>query len=209
MRASLTILHRTIDCTQLYKTVHSCSCTHHNFVAVMYTGTEQGPLAAHNVTLYQLYTFSPNRRRRRRPACVPRRPSRARPPTRRPTRRPGRRPAGGRGVRKGNTMALYEFSLYNASDYNDPTRRSGRRPPRGLGKVSGRPTRRQVGPEDASWPTHSDENAAIKGWSWPNFWANLASFSLAPKRVKELHHIASHTREARRRSSQSSHSTLR
>ena len=148
---------------RLYKTVHSCSCTHHNFVAVMYTGTEQGPLAAHNVTLYQLYTFSPNRRRRRRPACVPRRPSQARPPTRRPTRRPGRMPAGGGGVRKGNTTALYEFSLYNASDYNDPTRRSGRRPPRGLGKVSGRPTRRQVGPEDASWPTHSGENAARKG----------------------------------------------
>ena len=146
----------------------------------MYTGTEQGPLAAHNVTLYQLYTFSPNRRRRRRPACVPRRPSQARPPTRRPTRRPGRMPAGGGGVRKGNTTALYEFSLYNASDYNDPTRRSGRRPPRGLGKVSGRPTRRQVGPEDASWPTHSGENAAIKGWSWPNFWANLVSFSLCP-----------------------------
>jgi hypothetical protein len=22
------------------------------------------------------------------------------------------------------------------------------------------------------------KNTAIKGWSWPNFWANLASFSL-------------------------------
>jgi hypothetical protein len=24
---------------------------------------------------------------------------------------------------------------------------------------------------------HSCENTARKGWSWPNFWANLASFS--------------------------------
>ena len=32
--------------------------------------------------------------------------------------------------------------------------------------------RRQVGPEDASWPIRSCVNTAIKGWSWPNFWAN-------------------------------------
>ena len=35
-----------------------------------------------------------------------------------------------------------------------------------------------VGPEDASWPMCSGGNTAIKGWSWPNFWADLASFSL-------------------------------
>ena len=27
---------------------------------------------------------------------------------------------------------------------------------------------------------HSCGNTAIKGWSWPNFWANLASFSPGP-----------------------------
>ena len=27
-------------------------------------------------------------------------------------------------------------------------------------------------------PYDSCGNTAIKGWSWPNFWANLASFSL-------------------------------
>ena len=26
---------------------------------------------------------------------------------------------------------------------------------------------------------HSCEHKATKGWSWPNFWANVASFSLA------------------------------
>ena len=36
----------------------------------------------------------------------------------------------------------------------------------------------QVGPNDASWPVHSRGNAAMKGWSWPNFWASLVSFSL-------------------------------
>jgi hypothetical protein len=34
----------------------------------------------------------------------------------------------------------------------------------------------QVGPNHASWPMHSCGNTAIKGCSWPNFWANLASF---------------------------------
>jgi hypothetical protein len=34
-----------------------------------------------------------------------------------------------------------------------------------------------VGPKDASWPMLSCGNTAIKGWSWPNFWANVASFS--------------------------------
>jgi hypothetical protein len=38
--------------------------------------------------------------------------------------------------------------------------------------------RRSVGPEDASWLMHSCGSTAVKGWSWPNFWANLASFSL-------------------------------
>jgi hypothetical protein len=32
--------------------------------------------------------------------------------------------------------------------------------------------------EDAGWPMHSCGNKARKGRSWPNFWANLASFSL-------------------------------
>jgi hypothetical protein len=38
--------------------------------------------------------------------------------------------------------------------------------------------RSQAGPIYASWPMHSCDNTAIKGWSWPSFWANLASFSL-------------------------------
>jgi hypothetical protein len=37
-----------------------------------------------------------------------------------------------------------------------------------------------VGPEDASWPVHSTGrgNTAMKGCSWPNFWANLVCFLL-------------------------------
>jgi hypothetical protein len=27
----------------------------------------------------------------------------------------------------------------------------------------------KVRPNDASWPTHSGEHAAMEGWSWPNF----------------------------------------
>ena len=35
----------------------------------------------------------------------------------------------------------------------------------------------QVGPIDASWPMHTHENTSMKGWSWPNFWADTASLS--------------------------------
>jgi hypothetical protein len=41
-----------------------------------------------------------------------------------------------------------------------------------------KPERCQVGPKDASWPMHSCGNTAIKGCSWPNFWACLGCFSL-------------------------------
>jgi hypothetical protein len=37
-----------------------------------------------------------------------------------------------------------------------------------------------VGPTYASWPTHSCGNTAIQDRCWPNFWANVASFSLSP-----------------------------
>ena len=37
----------------------------------------------------------------------------------------------------------------------------------------------QVGPKDASGTMHSCGNTAVEGCSWPNFWANSASFSLA------------------------------
>ena len=36
----------------------------------------------------------------------------------------------------------------------------------------------QIGPTYASWPMHSCWNTAMEGYSWPNFWANLAAFSL-------------------------------
>ena len=50
--------------------------------------------------------------------------------------------------------------------------------------MSGCRERCQVGPNDASWSMHSCGNTAIKGLSWPNFWANLASFSLGSRRPK-------------------------
>jgi hypothetical protein len=34
-------------------------------------------------------------------------------------------------------------------------------------------------PKYRSWPVHSCGNTAGKGWGWPSFWANSASFSLA------------------------------
>jgi hypothetical protein len=47
-----------------------------------------------------------------------------------------------------------------------------------------------VGPNGASWPVHSCGNAAAarKGWSWPNFWATSAAFSL--RCSKALYYIA-------------------
>jgi hypothetical protein len=36
----------------------------------------------------------------------------------------------------------------------------------------------QVGATNASWLVHSCGNTSRKGWGWPNFWANLAYFSL-------------------------------
>ena len=32
---------------------------------------------------------------------------------------------------------------------------------------------------------HSCGNTAVKGWSWPNFWANLASFALESRQHRE------------------------
>ena len=45
----------------------------------------------------------------------------------------------------------------------------------------------QVGPKDAIWPMHSCGNTDRKDCSWPNFWANLASFSLRAAVRGEAH----------------------
>jgi hypothetical protein len=48
----------------------------------------------------------------------------------------------------------------------------------GLGGQVLQRDRCQVGPKHSGWPVHSCGNTAMKGCSWPNFWANSASFSL-------------------------------
>jgi hypothetical protein len=46
--------------------------------------------------------------------------------------------------------------------------------------------RRQVGPKDASWPMHSCGSTAVNGCSWPNFWANVAPFSLQARVTRSV-----------------------
>jgi hypothetical protein len=59
---------------------------------------------------------------------------------------------------------------------NRPERRWGR-----WNEGGGPAAREAFGPppKDAGWATHCCGNMARKGSSWPNLWANLASFSLA------------------------------